>query len=148
MTPLVRFSLTALLSISTTLGAAELASGSGGIQWRPWSDSLLEDAKDEGRLVLLDLTASWCAFCKKMDRVTYRDREVEEVIREHYIAVRISDENDPVLAARYADYGRPASVVLNADGQELIRRSGYLEPQLMTWMLQAVAQNPDPEAHR
>jgi len=118
------------------------------IRWRSWSDALLQEARNDGRLILLDLTASWCAFCKKMDRVTYRDSEVEAVIRDHYIPVRISDESDPELAAHYAEYGRPASVVLGDDGQELFRRRGYLEPRLMTWMLQAVADNPDPEAHR
>lgn len=139
----VSISLAALLSIVATLAAAEP-----GIQWRTWSDDLLEEARGEGRFLLLDLTASWCAFCKKMKTVTYRDRGVEAVVREHYIPVRIDDEDDPALAARYADYGRPASVVLDADGRELIRRRGFLEPQLMTWMLQAIAQNPDPEAHR
>jgi thiol:disulfide interchange protein len=148
MTPLRCFWSALLLSISAAVAGAESEPEPSGIQWRSWSDGLLEEAKDEGRFVLLDLTASWCAFCKKMKQVTYRDEAVEAVVREHYIAVRISDETNPVLAARYADYGRPASVVLDADGQELIRRRGYMEPRLMTWMLQAVAQNPDPEAHR
>jgi len=142
----VSISLAVLLSFITTLAGAETRDL--GIQWRTWSDDLLEEARGEGRFLLLDLTASWCAFCQKMKTVTYRDRGVEAVVREHYIPVRIDDEDDPALAARYADYGRPASVVLNADGRELIRRRGFMEPLLMTWMLQAVAQNPDPEAHR
>ena len=118
------------------------------IQWRSWSDALLQEARNDGRLILLDLTASWCGFCKKMDQVTYRDADVEAVIRDHYIAVRIGDEADPEVAARYADHVRPTSIVLGDDGQELLHRRGYLAPRLMTWMLQAVADNPDPEAHR
>ncbi len=149
MTPLRCFSLASLavlLSITAKLAGAETQSS--GIQWRTWSDALLEEAKDEGRFLLLDLSAPWCAFCKKMKTVTYRDLGVEAVVREHYIPVRIDDEDDPEFASRYADYGRPASVVLDAQGRELIRRRGFLEPQLMTWMLQAVARNPDPKAHR
>ena len=146
MSLLHRLALSACLMVAVPMVVADSASRE--IQWRSWSDALLEEARGDGRLILLDLTASWCTFCKKMDQVTYRDSSVESVIRDHYIAVRISDEDDPELAAHYADYGRPASVVLGDDGQELFRRRGYLEPQLMTWMLQAVADNPDPEAHR
>lgn len=146
MTPLRSLALAALLSIVATLAGA--GTQDPGIQWRTWSDDLIEEARGEGRFLLLDLTAPWCAFCKKMKTITYRDRSVEAVVREHYIPVRIDDEDDPALASRYADYGRPASVVLDADGRELIRRRGFMEPQLMTWMLQAVARNPDPEAHR
>lgn len=146
MSLLHRLVLTACLIVTVPMVVAD--SEPHEIQWRSWSDALPREARNDGRLILLDLTASWCAFCKKMDQVTYRDSEVESVIRDHYIPVRISDENDPTLAAHYADYGRPAYVVLGDDGQEVIRRRGYLEPRLMTWMLQAVADNPDPEAHR
>lgn len=141
-----RLILTTCLMVTSSMGIAD--SESREIQWRSWSDTLLQEARNGGRLILLDLTASWCAFCKKMDQVTYRDAEVGAVIRDHYIAVRIGDEAAPEVAARYADYVRPTSVVLGDDGQELLRRRGYLEPQLMTWMLQAVAASPDPEAHR
>lgn len=146
ITLLRRLILVALVSIAANLSRAETPGQ--GIQWRTWSDSLLEEARDEGRFLLLDLTAPWCAYCKKMKTVTYRDQRVEAVVRAHYIPVRIDDEDDPALASRYAEYGRPASVVLDADGRELIRRRGFMEPQLMSWMLQAVARNPDPEAHR
>lgn len=139
-------SFVALLSIAATSMAAKTQLD--GIQWRIWSDSLLEEARDEGRVLLLDLTAPWCAFCRKMKSVTYRGQGVEAVVREHYIPVRIDDEDDSALASRYADYGRPATVLLDADGRELIRRVGFLGPQVMTWMLQAVAENPNPEAHR
>ncbi len=138
------------LAVSLMVAAPAIADDGKGreIQWRPWSDTLVQEARTDGLLILLDLTASWCTFCKKMDQVTYRDAGVEAVIRDHYIAVRIGDEADPEVAARYADYVRPTSIVLGDDGKELLRRRGYLEPQLMTWMLQAVADNPDPEAHR
>ena len=146
MTPLRCLSLAALLTIAFDVMAAETRPS--GIQWRTWSDDLLDEARDQGRFLLLNLTAPWCAFCQKMKSVTYRDQGVEAVVREHYIPVRIDDEGDPALAERYSGYGRPASVVMDADGRELIRRLGYLEPQLMTWMLQAVVRNPDPDAHR
>lgn len=158
MATLQRLTLATLLVVSTPLiGAPDTADqvpvGNSqtrpvAIQWRSWSEGLLSEAGNHGRLLLLDLTAPWCVFCRRMKTVTYPDPGVEAVIQAHYIPVRIDDVEHPQIASRYADYGRPASVVLDANGREVIRRSGYLEPQLMAWMLEAVARNPDPGAHR
>lgn len=120
----------------------------GAITWQPWSAAVFEKAHHEGRLVLLDLTAEWCLFCRKMDAITYRDAQVVATIQREYVPVRADEEAFPALARRYEHYGRPATVIFNAAGQEIIKRRGYLGPQWMYWMLEAVAQNPSPDAHR
>lgn len=122
--------------------------GTLGDYWHAWSDEAFAEAKQTGKLVLLDLTAEWCVFCKKMDETTYRDDQVIETINEHFIPVRAADETHPQLATRYARYGRPLTVVFAYDGSEVIARPGYLQPQWMVWFLEAVAADPDPEAHK
>ncbi len=118
------------------------------LDWQEWSTGVFEQARRKGRLVLLDLTAEWCQFCRKMDETTYRNPRVIEVIGRSYIPVRADDAKYPELAKRYENYGRPATVVFDGNGVEIIKRRGYLRPQLMVWLLEAVAQNPSPEAHR
>lgn len=108
--------------------------------WLTWSDAAFERARQEDRLVLLDLSAEWCAFCKKMDQTTYSDPKVLELIEKAYVPVRIEDEKHPRLAERYREYGRPATVILDSDGNEILRKRGYLKPQWMLWMLEAVSQ--------
>ena len=61
---------------------------------------------------------------------------------------RAAEEAYPDLARRYENYGRPATVIFDGNGIEIIRRRGYLRPQWLLWLLEAVAQNPSPEAHR
>ncbi len=131
-----------LLLLLSSLAAAEA------VDWRAWSPDVFAEARREGRLVLLDLTADWCRFCKKMDAVTYRDARVVSAIGRDYVPVRADEKDHPDLAKRYADQGRPLTVIFDADGRELIARRGYLEPQWMLWLLQAVASDPDPTAHR
>ena len=71
-------------------------------------------ARAQKRFVLLDLEAIWCHWCHVMDQTTYQDRDVTRLIAEQYIAVRVDQDADPALAARYQDYGWPATIVLAA----------------------------------
>ena len=118
------------------------------VQWRRWTPAAFEKARQESKLVLVDLTADWCSFCKKMDRTTWKDSDVLGSISNHYIPVRVQDEVDTKLADQYRSYGRPAFVVLDADGNEIARKRGYLAPKWMHWMLEGIAENPTAEANR
>jgi len=110
------------------------------IAWHSWSGDQFRRAGDEGKLVLLDLSAEWCAFCKRMDATTWKDPKVVALVERHYLPVRITDEADPELAGRYRDHGRPALVIYDAQGRELLRKRGYLKPLWMQWLLEAVRQ--------
>lgn len=116
--------------------------------WREWSPRVFEQARREQRLVLLNIVAEWCQLCKKMDLTAYRDPKVTELIGQRYVAVRADIDKEPEIKRRYGNYGVPAVVILDADGTEIVKRRGYLEPEWLYWMLVAVADNPDPAAHR
>lgn len=135
------------LTCSSVL-AADHPVGEPDLVWQKWSPSAFNKARKENKLVLLDLTAKWCTYCKKMDQVTYRDPRVTRMIRNHYIPVRADEAEYPSLARRYAKLGRPTTVIYSGDGTEIIKRRGYLKPQWMAWLLEAVAGNPDPSEHR
>jgi uncharacterized protein len=116
----------------------------GEIDWKPWSDSVFAQAKQEGRFVLLDLGTGWCHWCHVMEELTYRDPAVIELIRKRYIAVRVDADSRPDLSNRYEDYGWPATIVFGADGGEIVKRQGYIPPKPMVSMLQAIIDDPTP----
>ena len=118
------------------------------IQWHEWSDAIFSRAKTENKLILLDLMAEWCQFCKKMDATTYRDKQVVENILKNYIPVRVDRDKNLALAKRYARYSTPSTIIYNSNGEEVIKRTGYIKPQFMYWMLEAVAADPSPDSHR
>ena len=114
------------------------------LQWVSWSEDVFKQAKAEHRFVLLDLEAVWCHWCHVMDENTYRDRDVIRLLRSRYITVKVDQDSRPDLSNRYEDYGWPATVVFNGDGQEIVKRQGYLAPDEMAALLQAIIADPTP----
>ena len=120
------------------------AGESGPIAWRGWGDRIFQQARQEEKFVLLDLEAVWCHWCHVMDQVTYRDAAVVELVRENFIAVRVDQDADPALSHRYEDYGWPATVVFAPDGTEIVKRRGYIPPDIMASLLAAIVADPTP----
>ena len=79
-----------------------------------------------------------------MDANTYRDPEVIKLLQTHYITVKVDQDSRPDLSNRYEDYGWPATVVFDGDGHEIVKRQGYLAPEEMASMLQAIIDDPTP----
>ena len=114
------------------------------LNWRPWSDAAFADAKRERKFVLLDLEAVWCHWCHVMDAQTYSDPAVIKLLASRYITVKSDQDSRPDLSNRYEDYGWPATVVFDADGHEIVKRQGYLAPNEMASMLQAIIDDSSP----
>jgi uncharacterized protein YyaL (SSP411 family) len=137
---------------SALAALALLASGlpalSAPVSWEPWSDAVFARARREHRFVLLDLEAVWCHWCHVMDETTYRDPRVAALLGSDYLAVRVDQDSRPDLAARYGDYGWPATVIYGPDGSEIVKRQGYVEPDGMVRLLKAVVADPSPVDYR
>jgi uncharacterized protein YyaL (SSP411 family) len=123
---------------------ATTSSAPGAIAWQPWSTSIFDQAKREHKFVLLDLHAGWCHWCHVMDAQTYANPDVIALVHSNYIAVSVDQDSRPDLAQRYENYGWPATVVFNADGSEIVKRRGYLQPGEMTSLLKAIIADPSP----
>lgn len=134
-----------LLGALATARAPAPPPGATAIHWqRQWSPSLFAEAAREQRFVLLDLHAVWCHWCHVMDEETYADPKVIALIGKRYLAVSIDADSDPDLADRYGDWGWPATIVLAADGSEIVKRRGFLAPGQMADLLQAIIDDPTP----
>jgi uncharacterized protein len=117
---------------------------SSALTWRPWSDSIFVEAKRTHKFVLLDLEAVWCHWCHVMDANTYTDSQVIKLLQARYITLKVDQDSRPDLSNRYEDFGWPATVVFDGDGHEIVKRQGYLAPDEMASMLQAIIDDPSP----
>ena len=133
--------LACVVVLASTLATATETSS---IVWQGWSDNVFDQAKREHKFVLLDLEAVWCHWCHVMAETTYSDPQVIALMQSKYIAVRVDQDSRPDLSNRYEDYGWPATVVFAADGSEIVKRQGYIEPKNMAALLRAIVKDPSP----
>jgi thiol:disulfide interchange protein len=59
-----------------------VAAKSGGIEWQPWSSEAVNQARKEGRPVLVDFTADWCLTCQANKKIAIEIPEVRAKLKE------------------------------------------------------------------
>jgi thioredoxin-related protein len=85
-------------------------------------------AKDEERIVFLDISTSWCGYCKKMKKDTFKNKEVANYYNNNFINISIDADQEigRALVNKYNISGYPAQIFLNKNGELLHTSIGYL----------------------
>jgi uncharacterized protein YyaL (SSP411 family) len=110
---------------------------SGSVRWNGWSDDAFDLAKNEGKLVLLDLTASWCHWCHEMDRNTYDNPEIAKTINDKFVPVRVDIDRRPDISERYNRGGFPTTAFLSERG-ESVWGATYVPPADMKRIMESI----------
>lgn len=115
------------------------------IEWQQLTNETFVNAKQENKIVLLNLEANWCHWCHVMHDSTYANPEVIAYINAHFIPVKADQDANPELSNRYKEYGWPATIFLNAKGEDVVKRAGYISPKSFLRLLKAIVADPSPE---
>src|ERR1700709_1376687 len=136
--------LARILAFAIAAFAASPALAGEPVKWSEWGDDLFTRAAAEQRFVILDLEAVWCHWCHVMEKTTYANAQVQELLASKYLPVRVDQDANPDLASRYGDWGWPATIVFGPDGTEIAKIRGYIEPERMQALLKAIIDDPSP----
>jgi thioredoxin-related protein len=94
----------------------------------PWLqdlDAALGRANATKRMVLLDIYAPWCGYCRKLQRDVYPSAEVRKESAK-FVLVRINGEEHPRVMRQYGVRGFPTVILLDSGGKEMDRIDGYM----------------------
>jgi uncharacterized protein YyaL (SSP411 family) len=95
------------------------------IQWHEWGEEAFAIAQRENKPILLDIGAVWCHWCHVMDRESYDNPEIAEIVNQHFIAVKVDRDERPDIDSRYqvavssisGQGGWPLTAFLTPDGK-------------------------------
>ena len=95
------------------------------IQWQEWGEEAFANAQRENKPILLDIGAVWCHWCHVMDRESYDNPEIAEIVNQHFVAVKVDRDERPDIDSRYqvavssisGQGGWPLTAFLTPDGK-------------------------------
>ena len=95
------------------------------IHWYEWGEEAFAAAQRENKPMLLDIGAVWCHWCHVMDRESYDDPEVAQIVNDNFIAVKVDRDERPDIDSRYqvavssisGQGGWPLTAFLTPDGK-------------------------------
>lgn len=123
----ISVSLVALFSVWAAAGSlwAQAETKKSKMPWRPDPKSALEEARKEGKLVLLHFGADWCSWCKKMDVDTFGNGDVATACAKAFVCVDLDVDKHKDLVKQYQIDRVPTAVVLLPDGDLIELLDGY-----------------------
>jgi thiol:disulfide interchange protein DsbD len=109
--------------VLATFWATSWAMQGPGISWHPYSEQTLQEAKAQGRPVIIDFYADWCTPCREFEEVTFHQPDLVRLAEKNFVMVKIDvtkggNAYHEQLLQEYKVKGVPTIVFLDADGQE------------------------------
>ncbi|MDH5727163.1 MAG: thioredoxin domain-containing protein, partial [Nitrospira sp.] len=107
------------------------------VDWYPWSPEALQLAKDKNRPILLSIGYSACHWCHVMERESFENETIAELMNRWFICIKVDREERPDLdeiymaatvAMNHGQGGWPMTVFLTPD-QEPFFTGTYFPPE-------------------
>ncbi len=145
MRRLTIYSFAILLTAVSQLDAA-------GVQWRnSFLDALNESVKTKKHMIV-QVTAEWCTYCKKMEATTLADPEIATIINSSFVPVKVDADTQKTLVQRIKVEYVPSTVIISGDRKILAKLPGFqniqkLKTQLVKFRPQgdSIVQTPRPQ---
>jgi uncharacterized protein len=94
------------------------------VDWYPWGEEALEQARATDRVILLSIGYSACHWCHVMERESFENADTAAFMNEHFVCIKVDREERPDVDALYMEAvqgmtghgGWPLTAFLDPDG--------------------------------
>src|SRR5256884_464782 len=95
------------------------------VDWYPWGEEALQKAKGEDKPILLSVGYSACHWCHVMERESFENEEIADLMNQHFVSIKVDREERPDIDSIYMQAvqaltqqgGWPMTVFLTPDGR-------------------------------
>lgn len=109
--------------------------------WKPFNENVFNKAKRENKLVVLHLAANWCHLSHVMEANTYANPLIIDYLNKNYIACK-EDIDQRQDLTRFSKEGVPTTIIFDADGNELLNETGYIDNDRFMSLITQLKTNP------
>jgi uncharacterized protein len=116
------------------------------VHWYPWGPEAFQQARADDKPLFLSVGYSTCYWCHVMERESFENHEIAQVLNESFIAIKVDREERPDIDEQYMLAGEllagrggwPNSVWLTAEGKPWMAGT-YFPPVQFKAMLNELA---------
>ncbi len=106
------------------------------VNWYPWKQEAFLRAKEEDKPIFLSIGYSTCHWCHVMEKESFENEEIAELLNEYFICIKVDREERPDIDAVYMEAcqvmlgqgGWPLTVLMTPEGKPFFIAT-YLPPK-------------------
>lgn len=118
-------------------GVSRDASSSGKINWHTYKEGM-ELGKKDRKKVFLYFYTDWCGYCREMEKVTFIDQSVIDILNSRFIPVRVNADKEKGAASDYNIKGFPTNWFIDEKGDGISALPGYIPPEKLSFILKYI----------
>lgn len=71
------------------------------VDWYPWDEEAFARAREENKPVFLSIGYSSCHWCHVMEKESFEDEEIAEILNRYFVAIKVDREERPDIDSIY-----------------------------------------------
>tara|TARA_B100000900_G_scaffold338468_1_gene300659 strand:- start:36011 stop:38107 length:2097 start_codon:yes stop_codon:yes gene_type:complete len=114
------------------------------VKWNPWDKNYLNQAEKENKLVIISVGYASCHWCHVMERESFQDSTVAQLMNDKFISIKVDREERPDIDQVYMNAiqlitgsgGWPLNVITLPDGRPIWGGTYFSKEQWLSALTQ------------